>query len=280
MTRPPDAVKSCCASAYSSPAASWLLGDSFHPGGAALTSRLVQALEVSPGGLVVDVASGPGTSAIQTARETGCRVVGVDLAAENVARAASAAERAGLSERVTFLAGDAEALPLEDEAADGALCECALCTFPDKPAAARELARVLKPGARAAISDITALRDELPPELTSMQAWVACIADARPLDEIAALLEHGGLAVEHTECHDDALAAMLDRIEARLKAARLLGAGLFTDGIARGRELVDAARASLGRGLLGYGVVVARRPPAGLKAAGGARARVGAAREA
>jgi arsenite methyltransferase len=261
MTLAPQAVKSCCASAYSSPAATWLLGDSFHPGGAALTSRLVRALHVAPGGLVVDVASGPGISALQVAREAGCRVVGVDLAAENVARATAAAAQAGLTGQVSFMEGDAEALPLQDEVADAALCECALCTFPDKAAAAREFARVLKPGGRVAISDITALRDELPPELTSMQAWVACVADARPLDEIASLLEDGGLAVEKTERHDEALAAMLDRIEARLKAARLLGAGDFGDGIGRGRELVHAARVSLTRGVLGYGVVVARRPP-------------------
>ncbi len=270
MTLGPQAVKACCASAYSSPAARWLLGDSFHPGGAPLTSRLARALDVAPGELVADVASGPGTSAIRVAQETGCDVLGVDLAAENVVMATEAAAKAGLAERVSFLEGDAEALPLPDAVADGALCECALCTFPDKAAAARELARVLKPGGRVAISDITAVRDELPPELTSMQAWVACIADARELEEIASLLEDGGLVVERTERHDEALAATLDRIEARLKAARLLGDGLFDDGMSRGGELVEAARASLTRGFLGYGVVVARRPPAvesgGLKA--------------
>lgn len=260
MTLAPEEVKSCCAAAYSSAAARWLLGDSFHPGGAELTSRLGRVLQVRPGKLVVDVASGPGTSALQVARETGCDVVGVDFAAESVAAATQTAAKAGLSERVRFIQGDAEALPLADETADGALCECALCTFPDKAAAARELARVLRPGARVAISDVTALPDELPPELTSLQAWVACIADARPLDEIGSLLEQGGLVVETTERHDDALGAMLDRVDARLKVARLLGGGLFGDGLGKGQELVAAAQDALARGLLGYAVVVARRP--------------------
>lgn len=260
MTLAPEELKSCCAAAYSSAAARWLLGDSFHPGGAALTSRLGRALQVGAGKLVVDVASGPGASALQIARETGCDVVGVDLAAASVAAAGEAAAEAGLSARVRFVQGDAEALPLADEAADGALCECALCTFLDKAAAARELARVLRPGARVAISDVTALPDELPPQLTSLQAWVACIADARPLEEIGSLLEQAGLVVETSERHDEALAAMLDRIDARLKAARLLGAGLFGDGVGKGRELVAAAQEALARGLLGYAVVVARRP--------------------
>jgi len=260
MTRSPEEVKSCCANVYSSAAARWLLGDCFHPGGARLTSRLGRALQVGSGELVVDVASGPGTSALQIASETGCDVIGVDLSADSVAAATRAAVTAGLSERVRFVQGDAEALPLADESADGALCECALCTFPDKAMAARQFARVLRPGARVAISDITALPDELPPQLTSLHAWVACIADARPLDEIASLLQDGGLIVETTERHDGELETMLDRIDARLKAARLLGAGLFGDGLSSGQELVAAAQDALVRGLLGYAVVVARRP--------------------
>lgn len=251
----PEEVKTCCAAAYASAAARFLLGDSFHPGGPALTSRLAQALRVGPGQTVVDVASGPGTSAIQLARETGCDVVGVELSAESVRAATQVAQEAGLGTRVRFLQGDAEALPLADGSADGALCECALCTFPDKQAAAGELARVLRSGGRVAISDITARTAELPAELTSLQAWVACIADARPLEEIAALLEQAGLAIELVEPHDEALAVMLARVRARLRLARFLS----PDAARRGLELVDAARAALDQGVLGYGIVVARR---------------------
>jgi SAM-dependent methyltransferase len=259
MTLAPDEVKSCCATAYSSAAARWLLGDAFHPGGARLTARLARALQVGPGELVLDVASGPGTSALQVAREAGCDVIGVDLAAESVAAATRAAETSGLSGRVRFVQGDAEALPLADAAVDGALCECALCTFPDKPMAARELARVLKAGARVAISDITAVPDELPEQLTSLQAWVACIADARPVDEIASLLEASGLVVETTERHDDELRTMLDRVAARLDVAAMLADGPLGDRLDAGRELVTAAQHAVARGILGYAVVVARR---------------------
>ena len=260
MTLAPAELKACCASAYASPAARWLLGDSFHPGGPALTARLAGALQVGAGDRVADVASGPGTSALQLARLTGCDVVGIDLSAQSVAAAARAAGERGMSRRVRFLQGDAEALPLADESVDGVLCECALCTFPDKALAARQFSRVLRPGGRAAISDITASPEDLPPELLSMQAWVACIADARPLEEIASLLEDAGLVVQTTERHDHALAAMLDRVDARLRVARLLGAGLAGDAVRRGRELVAVAREAVGRGHLGYGVVVAVRP--------------------
>ena len=65
MTLAPEEAKACCAAAYSSAAARFLLGDSSHPGGAELTSRLIRALRVGPGATGVDVASGPGTSALQ-----------------------------------------------------------------------------------------------------------------------------------------------------------------------------------------------------------------------
>jgi arsenite methyltransferase len=245
VTLAAEEIKSCCAAAYSSGTARLLLGDSFHPVGLALTSRLARALRVGPGDLVVDVACGPGTSALQLARETGCEVIAVDLAPPPDAD----------DPRVRFLRGDAEALPLTDASVDGALCECALCTFPDKQAATAEFARVLRPGARLALSDLTARREELPESLRSLPAWVACVGDARPLDEIAALLETAGLVVEQTEAHDHALASLLDRIDARLKVAAMLAAD-----IAIAHELLQEVRRALERGLLGYGVAVAHRP--------------------
>jgi SAM-dependent methyltransferase len=245
VTLAAEQIKSCCAAAYSSSAARLLLGDSFHPGGPALTSRLAHAPRVGPGDLVVDVACGPGTSALELARENGCEVIGVDLAPPPAAD----------DPRVRFLRGDAEALPLHDASVDGALCECALCTFPDKQTAAGELTRVLRQGARLALSDLTARREELSESLRSLPAWVACVGDARPLGEIAALLETAGLVVEQTEAHDHVLAPVLDRIEARLKVAAMLAAD-----VAIAHELLHEVRRALERGLLGYGVAVAHRP--------------------
>ncbi len=244
--RPGD-LTSCYARAYASSLARFLLGDSFHPGGAALTYRLAAALGVGPGCLVADVACGPGRSAIRVAERTGCDVVGIDLEPP----------QGTPHPRVRFLRGDAAALPLADASVDGVLCECALCTFPDKSAAAAEMARVLRRGGRLALSDMTADPDRLPAELRTTHAWVACIAGARPLPEIAALLEDAGLAVEATERHDRALAALLDGIDGRLRALRMLGE---TVPVAAGRELVAAARAALEEGALGYGSLIARKP--------------------
>lgn len=258
MTLAAEEIKSCCAAAYGSPAARILLGDSFHPGGVAFTRRLIRPLGLDRRSVAVDVACGPGTSALELARETGCAVIGVDLSPANVAEAQRAAGVAGLAERVSFLVGDAEALPLESASADGALSECALCTFPDKRTAVRELARVLKPGARLALSDMTADVARLPEELRTVQAWVACIADARPLDEIGELLGDEGFAVESVDRHDDALVELLDRVAARLKVLAMTAA-LNPGDLERGSDLVALARNAVAAGSLGYGSVVASR---------------------
>jgi SAM-dependent methyltransferase len=254
----PNELKTCCAAAYGSTLARLLLGDSFHPGGRALTTTLIRSLRVGHHDVVVDVACGIGTSALQLARETGCRVIGVDLSPENVREASDAAAASGIHDRVCFLVGDAEALPLDAASADGALCECALCTFPDKRQAARELARVLKPGSRLALSDVTADGSRLPGELRTLQAWVACIADARQPDEIAALLESEALSVESVERHDDALLELLERIESRLQVVRMSRAVESRD-LDGAPALFELARDAVADGTLGYASLVARR---------------------
>ncbi|MGH2383392.1 MAG: class I SAM-dependent methyltransferase [Candidatus Limnocylindria bacterium] len=270
MTASPEAIKVCCATAYASPVARWLLGSSFHPGGAALTGRLLRSLGMGPGDTVADVACGLGASSLQLAREAGCRVVGIDLSPDSVEAARRAAADEALDGSVRFLVGDAEALPLEDGSVDGVLCECSLCTFPDKPAAAAELARVLRPGGRLALSDMTADPGRLPASLKTLDAWIACLADARPLPELLDLLGGAGLVVEIVEHHDDALARLLDRVDARLRLARV---ALARSGdpalVERGLELLADARESLDCGILGYAVVVARRPPGRVGATAG-----------
>jgi SAM-dependent methyltransferase len=259
MTVAASEIKGCCAAAYGSEAVRWLLGDRLHPGGAWLTARLVDALGAGPGALVADVACGPGAGALQAAEQTGCDAVGIDLAPANIARATATAAASGLAGRARFVVGDAEALPLDDAGVDGVLCECALCTFPDKRAAVREIARVLRPGGVLALSDVTAERDRLPAELRSLDAWVACVGDARPLDALADLLGAHGLLVERRERHDAAMGELVDRVDARFRLARALRPTALAGSIERGLAITAAAHAALARGALGYGVLIARR---------------------
>ena len=212
---------------------------------------------------MLDVACGVGASIIQVARETGADGLGVDLSGELLAKARSAAAAGQLDGRVRFLEGDAEALPLEDETVDAVLSECAFCTFPDKPTAASEMARVLRPGGRLALADVVAEPARLPPELVTVQGWVACIAGARPPDELRALLEDAGLHVEVIRPADGAHARLLDRVEARLRLAGMLADSTpeeLRGRAARGLELVAAAREAIGAGALGYALLSATKP--------------------
>jgi arsenite methyltransferase len=265
VTVSPAAIKPCCAGVYASPAARWLLGPRLHPGGPALTGRLIEALAVGPGNEVADIGCGPGESSLQVARATGARVIGVDLSSDSIAAARTATQREGLEELVEFVVADAESLPLPDGAVDGVLCECSLCTFPDKERAAAELARVLRPGGRLALSDMVGQSERLPAALRTLEAWVACVAGVRSPGELVELLAGAGLVVEVVERHDDALWSLLERVDARLRLAR---AAFGSDLIDRGLELTAMARESVERGLLGYVVVVARRPAGRLDATG------------
>jgi arsenite methyltransferase len=102
-----------------------------------------------------------------------------------------------------------------------------------------------------------------PGGLTTLSAWTACVADARPLDEYRRLLTSAGLWVTHTEQHDKAVERMIDQIEARLHLARMVKDKLYA---AAGIDFdvalsyVDIARRALGEGLVGYALVVAEKP--------------------
>ena len=217
----PETLKACCVALYESDWATLLLGDSYHPGRLQLTERLGSMLDLQPGHLVLDVASGLGTSAIYLAQRFGCQVVGVDFSRQIVEQANANAAEAGISQLVQFKKGDAERLPFEDRSFDALICECAFCTFPSKAQAASQFARVLRPGGRIGLSDLTR-SGPLPPELDTLMAWVACIADAQPINEYESILTEAGFSMDQVEIHDEALAELIQEIRGKLLAAELM----------------------------------------------------------
>jgi demethylmenaquinone methyltransferase/2-methoxy-6-polyprenyl-1,4-benzoquinol methylase len=62
--------------------------------------------------------------------------------------------RRGLAERITFVEGDAQALPLENCEVDAAAIAFGIRNVPDRSAALRELARVVRPGGRIAVLEL------------------------------------------------------------------------------------------------------------------------------
>jgi arsenite methyltransferase len=263
MTTPAEStgLKSCCAALYESDFARLLLGDSLHPGGQRLTARLGERLELRPGIRVLDVASGKGDSAIFLARQFGCQVVGVDFGPRNVREASSRATAANVAHLVSFVEGDAEHLDFPDADFDAVICECAFCTFPDKRAAASEFASVLRPGGGLALSDLTR-SGPLPQDLEGLLAWIACIADARPVEEYAGYLTVAGFDGAWIEAHDDAVAEMARDVRTRLLGIELMvklnKLDLPGADFEQAKQFAHAASKAIHQGLLGYSLLVAR----------------------
>jgi SAM-dependent methyltransferase len=113
--------------------------------------RAVRERWIRPGSRVLDVGCGAGTNSIFLAR-AGFRVAGVDLAPKAVAVARGRAARAGL--QIDFRVADALRLPFPATSFGGAVDVGCFHTFdpPVRPAFAWELGRVLRPGARYALS--------------------------------------------------------------------------------------------------------------------------------
>jgi ubiquinone/menaquinone biosynthesis C-methylase UbiE len=253
----------CCSDFYASEAVRLLLGDSFHPGGEELTREVLELARVGPGADLLDVGGGLGTSAELAAREYGCRVTVVDRAAANLDRARVRFERAGLGDAVSIRRADVHALPFPDGSFDVVLSECVFSTFTDKPAAAAEMLRVLRRGGRLALSDVTLETAALPPELETLLARVACLADALSQRGLADLLERAGFSVTESRDSSWALTEMAERIRRRLVGLEVAGrlGAIATGGwdIDEGRRLAGRALELIDAGDVGYVTVVASR---------------------
>jgi SAM-dependent methyltransferase len=152
-----------------------------------------------PGETVVDLGCGGGLDVFLAALKVGPagKAIGIDMTPEMIARATAAAAK-GVGgraiENAEFHLASIDKLPLPDASADCVISNCVINLAPDKDAVFREIARVLKPGGRLAVSDI-ALRKPLPAELAeSVAAYVGCIAGAIEIAAYEAGLRAAGFA--------------------------------------------------------------------------------------
>jgi SAM-dependent methyltransferase len=255
-------VKRCCARFYDSDVATWLLGESFHPGGLKLTARLGERLALTARDRVLDVAAGRGASAFLLAERFGCEVTGVDYGEASVQAANAEATSRGLAQRVRFHHADAESLPFAESEFDALICECAFCTFPDKPKAAQEFVRVLRTGGQLGLTDLTSVRPQ-PTALEGLIGWIACVAGARSIEEYVELLEAAGFTLATVHAEDSALKELVRSVTGRLLAAEILTAReeLQLPGLdfAQARVLAKAAADAVERRHLGYVMLVARK---------------------
>jgi ubiquinone/menaquinone biosynthesis C-methylase UbiE len=159
--------------------------------------------DLKEGETVLDLGSGAGADVLISARRVGSggRAIGLDMTDEMLALARSNADQAGV-ENVEFHKGFIEAIPLPDASVDVVISNCVLNLSGDKPQVLREVARVLRPGGRFAISDVIADEDMDAATRADMQQWTGCIAGALTHQEFASALADAGLTdVDIRETH-------------------------------------------------------------------------------
>ena len=150
------------------------------------------------GEVVLDLGSGGGFDVFVAGPRVGARgrVIGVDMTPEMISKArgniAAYRERTGL-DNVEFRLGEIEHLPTADASVDVVISNCVINLSPNKRRVWQELARVLRPGGRVAVSDL-ALLQPLPQEIREMvEATVGCVAGAITIAETERIAREAGL---------------------------------------------------------------------------------------
>jgi arsenite methyltransferase len=178
---------------------------------------------LKPGEVVLDLGSGGGFDVFLVAQKVGKkgRAIGVDMTPEMLSKARKNAEawrtsrlceKDDLSPRrkgrqggccvsrkrtkldnVEFRLGEIEHLPVADASVDVVISNCVINLSPDKAQVWREIARVLKPGGRVAVSDLALLKSLPRKVMDSIEALVGCVAGAVLVDETRAMAKAAGL---------------------------------------------------------------------------------------
>jgi AhpD family alkylhydroperoxidase len=153
---------------------------------------------LKPGETVLDLGAGGGFDIFIAGRKVGAtgHAIGVDMTPEMLAKArgnlAHYSKETGLN-NVEFRLGEIEHLPLADNSVDVIISNCVINLSPDKAQVWREIARVLKPGGRVAVSDMALLKP-LPAEaLKTVEALVGCVAGAALVSETERMARAAGL---------------------------------------------------------------------------------------
>ena len=115
-----------------------------HPGGLQATRELAEGCLIDKNSRVLDLACGKGTSSIYLARRYGCQVVGLDIAEDLIDTGRELARKSGVHDKVSFVVGDALAIPFADNEFDAVISQAMLVLIEDQKKVVTEASRVAK----------------------------------------------------------------------------------------------------------------------------------------
>ena len=207
------------------PVAAAYVTSAVHAGGPDLEA-MVTAGNLQGTERVLDVATGAGHTAIAFARQA-AEVVAFDLTEAMLATAQNLAAEQGVG-NITFVAGDAGRLPFPDDSFDIVTCRYAAHHFPHPAQAAREWARVLKPGGRLLLVDIVSPDD---PKSDTVLNTAEILRDPSHVRDYSVgqwftMLEDAGLAV--TDAGRFPLRLVFDNWTARMRTPEAAAAQILT----------------------------------------------------
>ena len=159
--------------------------------------------DLHEGETVLDLGSGAGADVLISARRVGAtgKAIGLDMTDEMLELARANARDAAI-DNVEFVKGYIEDIPLAEGSVDVVISNCVINLSADKRQVLHEVARVLRPGGRFAVSDVIADPDMDQATRTDMQQWTGCVAGALTRTEFEQALADAGLAdIEIRETH-------------------------------------------------------------------------------
>lgn len=249
----------CCAQFYEQDIVREIMGDSFHPGGPALSQRLVTSLNLPTGSRSLDIASGVGTTT-QFMAEQGLHATGLDFSEVNIARASQTIGEQGFETgSASFQQGSADTLAFEDATFDAVTCECAVSTFEKQAQVAAEVFRVLKPGGVFGMTDMV-VNGELPADVAASIAPWTCLAEAHPINGYQRLFLNAGFSVVRYVDVSETLLELVSELKRKLVMvgmSKLVGAlgGMELD-ITQMRALLAQAKELVNAGTVQYAMLV------------------------
>ncbi len=224
-----------------------------------LTDLLISKVNLNAGQTLLDVGCGVGRPAIRLSLQTGAAVTGITVSADQVARAAALADQHGVADGVRFQLADAMALPFEQESFDAAWAFESLLHMPDRKHVLREIWRVLRPGGRFVLTDVTE-EQPLSNEQRTLLYKSFMLSSLETIERYPSLVTDAGFIVHevidistHTkrtlQFVSDALVQKRDEIRA-----------LYGDDLLTMLEQAWPQLAAIQRDHLGYLVLVAQKP--------------------